>query len=57
MKRKTNRRPQTQKPRFLPTSGFGTHGDDLKDADKKAARGSWLNPELVDEVTNWKDYV
>ena len=57
----SNRRSQVSKgykPRQLPTSGFGTHGDDLKDADKKAARGGWKNTRAFnDEVNNWKEFV
>ncbi len=47
--------PITYKPRRLPTSGFGTHGDDTKQANKSAAR-SYIHDDH-DEVTNWKDYV
>lgn len=57
-------RPQAQKPRggykgrILPTSGFGTHGDGMKDADKKGARASWRQDnDIQDEVNNWKDYL
>jgi len=56
---KHRKRPQTQKPRGrnLPTSGFGTHGDDLKDADKKAARGSWKTKEILEEIEEWEEWV
>lgn len=50
------KRPQRQKPRGIrPRSVVFT--DRFHDADKKAARGQWMDADLIEEIDNWEEWV
>ena len=57
VKRKTNRRPQTQKARGIRPRSV-VFEDEKHLADVEAARGkNWFDEQVLDEIENWEDYV
>jgi len=55
MKRKTNRREQNAKPKDIQQHYVVDELQELGDAATVSSK--WLTQDILEEITNWKDYV